>query len=86
MNFFQAGKSGAECTLGSIMLNAAISYPDNYLPADGQILPISSYLALFDLLGADYGGDGTSTFALPNLQAAAPNNTQYLICVLGIFP
>jgi microcystin-dependent protein len=61
-------------------------YPSNYLPADGQLLPISSYVALFSLIGTDYGGNGTSTFALPNLQAAAPNNTQYLICFAGIFP
>jgi len=83
---YGAGAAGAECTLGSILLNVSPQYPSNYLPADGQVLPISSHVALFDLLGTNYGGDGTSTFALPNLQAAAPNNTQYLICVAGIFP
>ena len=83
---YGAGVAGAECTLGSILLNVSTQYPSNYLPADGQLLPISSYVALFSLIGTDYGGDGTSTFALPNLQAAAPNNTQYLICFAGIFP
>jgi microcystin-dependent protein len=38
---------------------------------DGQILPISQNTALFSLLGTYYGGDGKSTFALPNLQANA---------------
>ena len=35
---------------------------------DGQLLPISSYSALFSILGTTYGGDGVSTFALPDLQ------------------
>jgi microcystin-dependent protein len=38
------------------------------------------------LIGINYGGDGETTFALPNLKSAAPNNTIYLICVTGIFP
>lgn len=38
----------------------------------GQLLPISQNTALFSLLGTTYGGDGKSTFALPNLQASAP--------------
>lgn len=40
----------------------------------GQLLPISQNTALFSLLGTFYGGDGKSTFALPNLQGAAPLN------------
>ena len=39
---------------------------------DGQLLPITQNTALFSLLGTFYGGNGTSTFALPNLQGAAP--------------
>jgi microcystin-dependent protein len=38
----------------------------------GQLLPISRYTALFSLLGTTYGGNGTTTFALPNLQGCAP--------------
>src|SRR5262249_20452280 len=38
----------------------------------GQLLPISQNTALFSLLGTTYGGDGKSTFALPNLQGSAP--------------
>ncbi|WP_395612628.1 phage tail protein [Allosphingosinicella sp.] len=38
----------------------------------GQLLPISQNTALFSLLGTTYGGDGKSTFALPNLQGAVP--------------
>ena len=52
----------------------------------GEILPISQNTAVFSLVGTTYGGNGTSDFALPDLRAAAPNNTQYLICSSGIFP
>ena len=42
--------------------------PYNWLPAAGQILSIYQFSALFSLLGTMYGGDGRSTFGLPNLQ------------------
>ncbi len=74
------------CTLGSLLLNASSVYPSNYLPADGTLLRINEYRRLFALIGVNYGGNGTTNFALPNLKAAAPNNTQYLICVEGISP
>ena len=46
--------------------------PKGWASCDGQILPISQNTALFSLLGTFYGGDGKSTFALPNLQGSAP--------------
>jgi microcystin-dependent protein len=52
-------------------------FPFNFPPTgwafcDGQIMPISQNTALFALLGTTYGGDGKSTFALPDLQGSAP--------------
>lgn len=52
-------------------------FPFNFAPrgwafCDGQLLPISQNTALFSLLGTTYGGNGTSNFALPNLQGMAP--------------
>jgi microcystin-dependent protein len=52
-------------------------FPFNFAPTgwafcDGQLMPISQNTALFSLLGTTYGGDGKSTFALPNLQGCAP--------------
>jgi microcystin-dependent protein len=52
-------------------------FPFNFPPrgwafCDGQLMPISQNTALFSLLGTTYGGDGRSTFALPNLQGSAP--------------
>lgn len=58
-------------------------FPFNFAPkgwafCDGQLLPISQNTALFSLLGTNYGGDGKSTFGLPNLQgSAAMHTTQF---------
>ena len=46
--------------------------PTGWATCDGQLMPISQNTALFSLLGTTYGGDGKSTFALPNLAARAP--------------
>jgi microcystin-dependent protein len=46
--------------------------PKGWAFCDGQLLPISQNTALFSLLGTTYGGDGKSTFALPNLQGSVP--------------
>ena len=48
--------------------------PKGWAFCDGQLLPISQNTALFSLLGTFYGGDGKSTFALPNLQGSSPMN------------
>ena len=52
-------------------------FPFNFPPTgwafcDGQLLPISQNTALFSLLGTTYGGDGKSTFSLPDMQGNAP--------------
>jgi hypothetical protein len=75
---------GRECTLGEIILTAGAVA--NGLPANGQLLAISQYTALFSLLGTTYGGDGQTTFALPDLRDVAPNGLTYSICVEGIYP
>jgi microcystin-dependent protein len=46
--------------------------PVGWALCNGQLMPISQNTALFSLLGTTYGGDGKSTFALPNLQGSAP--------------
>ena len=52
-------------------------FPFNFAPkgwafCDGQLLPLSQNTALFSLVGTTYGGDGKSTFALPDLRGRAP--------------
>jgi microcystin-dependent protein len=46
--------------------------PTGWALCNGQLLPLSQNTALFSLLGTTYGGDGKSTFGLPNLQGSAP--------------
>ena len=58
--------------LGEIRIVPFNFAPTGWAFCDGQILPISQNTALFSLLGTQYGGDGQSTFALPNLQGQVP--------------
>src|ERR1700710_1186333 len=58
--------------LAEIRIFAGNYAPTGWALCNGQILPISQNTALFSLLGTTYGGDGRSTFALPDLQGAAP--------------
>lgn len=58
--------------LAEIRIFAGNFAPKGWATCDGQILPLSQNTALFSLLGTTYGGDGKSTFALPNLQGSAP--------------
>ncbi|MGA3311020.1 MAG: tail fiber protein [Xanthobacteraceae bacterium] len=46
--------------------------PKGWMLCNGQTLPVSQYAALFSLLGTQYGGNGTTTFLLPNLQSRVP--------------
>lgn len=46
--------------------------PRGWATCDGQVIPIAQNTALFSLLGTTYGGDGRTTFALPNLMGRAP--------------
>lgn len=58
--------------LGEIRLFAGSQAPTGWAFCHGQLLQISSHEPLFVLLGTIYGGDGQSTFALPNLQGRIP--------------
>ncbi|WP_028544639.1 phage tail protein [Paenibacillus taiwanensis] len=49
--------------------------PKGWLPCEGQILSINNNQALFSLVGTTYGGDGRTTFALPNLKGRVPIHT-----------
>jgi len=56
--------------IGQIIQTASpYSSLDNFLPCNGQLLSISSNTALFSLLGTTYGGDGLTTFAIPDLRS-----------------
>jgi hypothetical protein len=75
---------GGECVLGEVILSAARWVTG--IPATGQLLQIQQNQALYAVMGATYGGDGMTTFALPDLRSAAPNGLTYSICDYGVFP
>jgi microcystin-dependent protein len=58
--------------VGEIRPWACTFAPSGWAFCQGQILPISAFTALFALLGTYYGGNGTSNFALPDLQGRVP--------------
>jgi microcystin-dependent protein len=62
----------SEPFVGEIRMFGFNFAPQGWALCDGQVLPISQNEALFALLGTTYGGDGTTTFALPNLQSRVP--------------
>jgi microcystin-dependent protein len=60
----------ADPFVGEILLVGFNFAPNGYALCNGQLLPISQNTTLFSILGTTYGGDGKSTFALPDLQGA----------------
>jgi len=58
--------------LGQVILFAGNFAPRGWAFCDGQLLPIVNYASLFSILGTTYGGDGRTTFALPDLRGRAP--------------
>ncbi len=64
----------AEPFIGEIMMTGFNFAPSGWAKCDGQLLAISSNNALFSLLGTIYGGDGESTFALPDMRGRFPTH------------
>ena len=62
----------SEPFLGQITMVGFNFPPRGFAQCDGRTMPISQNTALFSLLGTTYGGDGVTTFALPNLQGRVP--------------
>lgn len=60
--------AGADPFIGEVQWFAGNYAPRGWAFCDGQILPISQYTALFSILGTTYGGDGRTTFALPDMR------------------
>lgn len=58
--------------LGEIRIFAGNYAPSGWAFCDGTVLPVSQNSALFSIIGGLYGGNGTTTFALPNLMGSAP--------------
>lgn len=61
--------------IGVVKMFAGGFAPKGWALCQGQLLPIAQYNALFSILGTTYGGDGRTTFALPNLGGRVPVGT-----------
>ena len=62
----------AQPYVGEIRMFGGNFAPSGWMFCEGQLLPISEYETLFNLVGTTYGGDGQSTFALPDLRGRIP--------------
>jgi len=62
----------AQPYLGEIRMFAGNFAPAGWMFCEGQLLPISEYETLFNLIGTTYGGDGQNTFGLPDLRGRVP--------------
>jgi microcystin-dependent protein len=62
----------ADAFLGEIRIFAGNFAPSGWAMCDGMLLPLAQNTALFSLLGTQYGGNGQTNFALPDLRAATP--------------
>src|SRR6185436_412469 len=65
----------SEPFIGMIVMFAATFAPRNWAFCDGQLLSIAQNTALFSILGTTYGGNGQTTFALPDLRSRVPVST-----------
>ena len=70
-------QGGGQDAMAQPFVGQVIAVGFNFAPVgwflcNGQLLPISQYDVLFNLLGTTYGGDGISTFGLPNMNGRAP--------------
>ena len=73
--------------IGQIELFAFNFAPQGWAACEGQLLPINQETALFSLLGTTFGGNGQTTFALPDLRGKAPSDgLAYYIALQGIYP
>ena len=84
-----ASNSGSSCSsrlFAEVFLFAGTFPPAGTAYAHGQLLPISQNQALFSLFGTKYGGNGQTTFALPDMRGLEPTGVNYVICLSGVYP
>lgn len=74
--------------IGELTLYASDRTPRGWLPADGRLISIMENNALFAIIGARFGGDGRSNFALPDMRKESPGieGLVWCIAVEGVFP
>jgi len=60
--------------------------PVGWALCNGALMAISQYEVLFQLIGTTYGGDGKTTFAVPNIPPLVPNGAAYYMSLFGQVP
>lgn len=77
-----------ESLLGQINAFPYMYEPTYWALCDGRVLQISTDQALYSLIGTTFGGNGTTTFNLPDLRPAAVGrgDVRYFICTNGLYP
>lgn len=76
-----------ECYIGEVLLFAFNFAPQGFILCNGTLLNIVQYQPLYALIGTTYGGDGRTTFAVPNMLGAEPTpNLRYYIATNGYYP
>lgn len=83
----------SDAIVGEVRLFSFNFCPDGWLEADGRLMPIRSQPALYTLFSNNYGGDGTNTFALPDLRKVIPQaatdkekRLRYCVAIRGDYP
>jgi hypothetical protein len=72
--------------IGEIRLFGGNFAPRDWTLCEGQLLSITDNTALFSILGTTYGGDGRTTFSLPDLSDHRPGDVHYIIALQGFYP
>ena len=72
--------------IGEVRLFGGNFAPRDWAFCEGQLLSITQYPSLFSILGTIYGGDGRTTFGLPDLSEHRPGDVHYIIALQGFYP
>jgi len=72
--------------IGTVLLVPYTYLPDGWMPCVGTLMSIAGNEPLFALIGTTYGGNGSTHFALPNLQNICPTGMMYIIATIGLWP
>ena len=83
-NVLGYARSMFEPFIGEITLFAGSHVPTNWALCDGSLLPVAQHTTLYSLLLNTYGGEGTTTFGLPDLPPQG--GARYIIATFGYFP
>ncbi|TXK76805.1 phage tail protein [Paenibacillus sp. N3.4] len=79
--------AGPETQIGNITILPYNFQPVGFIKCDGRLLNISDYEILYTLIGTQYGGNGQTTFAIPDLRGDSPTPmVDYYIATEGIYP